>query len=289
MKVNNRVLSFLIVLFAYIFASALGICVFVNLNLGLWLKLLVADVVATVVIFIFSLIFKNASVYDPYWSVQPMVILGAFALFENLNLIKILLLISVMLWGVRLTANWAYTFKGLNFQDWRYTMLKEKSGKFYPLVNLFGIHIFPTMVVYLCVLPAVYFLNADVSVNVWSFVGVAISFLAMLLQLVSDCQMHKFRKYKTDETFIRTGLWKYSRHPNYLAEILMWWGVGLCCVFALSSNWWLLLGAFVNTLMFVFVSVPLADGHQSKKVGFSEYKSQTNRLLPIKLKKTKKV
>lgn len=95
-----------------------------------WLSLLIADVVATVVTFIFSVIFDNASVYDPYWSVQPPVILVAFAVGQELTLFGVLLLIVVNFWGIRLTANWAYTFANLNHQDWRYTMLKEKQACF---------------------------------------------------------------------------------------------------------------------------------------------------------------
>lgn len=289
MKVNNRLISFFIVFFAYVCASVVGICVFIHLDLNLWLKVLISDVIATVVIYIFSLVFKNASVYDPYWSVQPMVILTAFAIFEKLNLMKVLLLVVVFLWGIRLTANWAYTFKGLTHQDWRYTMLGEKTGRFFPIVNLLGIHMFPTLVVYLCVMPAVFLLTSDARSNILSYFGIAISFFAVVLQTISDCQMHKFRKYKTTENFIRIGLWKHSRHPNYLAEILMWWGVGICCIFAINANWWMIIGAFVNNLMFLFVSIPLADSRQSKKEGFADYKSKTNGLIPIKLKRTKKV
>ena len=93
--------------------------------------------------------------------------------------------------------------------------------------------------------------------------------------------MHKFRKNKKSN-FIRAGLWKYSRHPNYLGEILMWCGVGLS-VFILDLNYWFLLaGALANTILFLSVSIPMADKRQSRKEGFSEYKKQTRMLLPIK-------
>lgn len=59
-----------------------------------------------IVTFIFSLIFRNASVYDPYWSVQPIVILMAFAIGKEMTIGRILLLMAVCYWGIRLTANW---------------------------------------------------------------------------------------------------------------------------------------------------------------------------------------
>jgi steroid 5-alpha reductase family enzyme len=187
----------------------------------------------------------------------------------------------VALWGIRLTANWAYTFANLKHQDWRYTMLKEKTGKYYPIINFVGIHLVPTLIVYACVLPAVFVMQSGVN-NVFSFVFIVISLLAATMQGVADIQMHKFRKNKTKENFIRNGLWKYSRHPNYLGEILMWWGVGLASVFALGWNsWYLLCGAVLNTLLFLFVSIPMADQRQSRKEGFEEYKKQTFSLLPL--------
>ena len=132
---ESRLLSFLAVLLVYIISGAVGIFTYLALPYSFWLNLLVADVVATAVTFIFSVIFGNASVYDPYWSVQPPVILLAFALGKSLNIFSVLLLVAVFLWGIRLTVNWAYTFGGLMHQDWRYTMLKKKTGVFYPLIS----------------------------------------------------------------------------------------------------------------------------------------------------------
>lgn len=281
---DNRVLSFIIVAVVYAVATLCGVLIYLALPISsVWLKLLIADVAATAVTFIFSLIFNNASVYDPYWSVQPIVIAIAFAIGGKMTAARLLPLIAVSLWGVRLTANWAYTFKNLNHQDWRYTMLKEKTGKFYPIVNFLGIHLFPTLVVYACVLPVVYTYALDFKANTGSVVFFILSILAVILQLVSDTQMQKFRNGKTGG-FIRNGLWKYSRHPNYLGEILMWWGVALAFISAVPNMWYLCVGALVNTLMFLFISIPMADKRQAKKQGFSEYKAQTRMLLPIKKK-----
>ena len=278
---EKRTAGFLIILFVYVVAALVGIMVFRALDFQLWLSLLIADAVATVVVFIFSVIFGNASVYDPYWSVQPIFIISAFVIGKGeVTLFSVLLLICVGFWAVRLTLNWAYTFSNLEHQDWRYTMLKEKTGKFYPLINFIGIHMVPTVVVYFCVLPAVYAVCDKMSANAGSILFLVISFFAAVMQGISDIQMHKFRKTRTSP-FIRTGFWKYSRHPNYLGEILMWWGVGLSVVSS-SGNAVYLIGAILNTVLFLCVSIPMADARQSRKEGFSEYKMQTRMLLPIK-------
>ena len=278
---NNRTLSFLIVFAIYIIAFFIGLLIYKLVPWHYALKLLIADVCATVVVFIFSTIFNNASIYDPYWSVQPIVIIVAYFISNDFSISSLLALIAVCLWGIRLTINWAYTFKSLNHQDWRYTMLKEKTKGFYPLINLLGIHMFPTIVVYGCMLPFVYLLNNSSSFNVLTVIGFVLAILSIILQGVSDYQMHKFRKLKTGK-LIRCGLWKYSRHPNYLAEITIWWSIALLSVFSINSNYWLFAGALVNTLMFVFISIPMAEKRQAKsKEGFYQYKKETRMLLPI--------
>ncbi|MBR2970968.1 MAG: DUF1295 domain-containing protein [Clostridia bacterium] len=278
---NSRAFSFLLIALIYIVAGAAGIISYVYLPFEPWLSLLVADIIATVVTFIFSVIFNNASVYDPYWSVAPIVIAVALAATApKLTAVHILPLIAVCIWGTRLTANWAYTFMNMYHQDWRYTMLKQQTKALYPVVNLLGIHLFPTLVVYACILPVVYTFIYAPTLNVGAVIGFVISLGAVTLQGTSDYLMHRFRKAKTGG-FIRTGTWKYSRHPNYLGEILMWWGIAIAFVSMMPSMWYLAAGALINTLMFLFVSVPLADRRNSRREGFAEYKAATRMLLPI--------
>lgn len=281
---ESRTQGFIIVSAVYLIAIVVGFATYVWMPFAFWLNLLLADVIATVVTFLFSVLFQNASVYDPYWSVQPMVIGVGFAITGKPTLAGWLMLGAVLVWGVRLTANWAYTFYGMTHQDWRYTMLKEKTGAFYPIINFVGIHMVPTLVVYGCTLPLAFVLHYGVEFNPLCLVFVAVSLLATLLQGMADVQMHKFRKAKKKgkaSGFIRDGLWKYSRHPNYLGEILMWWGIALAAAVLMPDRWYLVVGAAANTLLFFCVSIPLAEGKMSKREGFEEYKRQTRYLLPI--------
>jgi len=284
---TSRPLSLLVIFLIYALATAAAF-VFVQVtNFDWWISILLADVLATIVVFVFSLIFNNASVYDPYWSIQPIVIVVAYLFrMETISPYHVALVVAVLLWGVRLTANWIYTFTGFGYQDWRYVMLKQKTKGLYPVVNLLGIHMFPTLVVYLCIMPAVLVLEMEATMPPYSMAFVALSVLAATLQGVADCQMHKYRKHRTTP-FIRTGLWKHSRHPNYLGEILMWWGIGLASL-ATTGMAMVLLGAIVNTLMFAFISIPMADKRQARKEGFDQYKKQTWALLPLPKPQRKK-
>lgn len=278
---NSRALSFIAVALIYIACTLVGVGQYGYLPYSTPVNLLVADTVATVTCFIFSLIFKNSSVYDPYWSVAPIIIVVGFAIVNGLNALGVIMLIAVCYWGGRLTANWAYTFHGLCHQDWRYTMLHEKTGKFYPIINFVGIHYVPTLVVYGCILPVVAVIESKPELNVFSVIFACVSILAATMQGIADIEMHRFRKNRTGN-FIRVGLWKNSRHPNYLGEILMWWGMGLSAVCAMPDKWYLIIGAVANTVLFLCVSIPMADGRQSRKEGFDEYKRETRALLPIR-------
>ena len=158
-SMKKKISGLLLLLFIYLTAFFVGFLVFTLISKvidHIIINLLIADVAATIYVFIASIVFRTASVYDPYWSVQPPVILVAFAVGKQITPLRILLLVAVLFWAIRLTANWAYTFKGLDHQDWRYTMLKEKTKFFYPIVNFVGIHMVPTLIVYACILPAVW-------------------------------------------------------------------------------------------------------------------------------------
>lgn len=259
-------------------------------NHPVWLKVLGADIAATITIFLISSFFKNASIYDPYWSVIPLVIALLLLIDQkSFNAFNIVLLVVISFWSIRLTANWIYTFKDLKHQDWRYDMLKKKSGKMYPLINLVGIHLFPTLIVYGCMLPLIVFIKDDLSSNLSSsffkmavfIIGCLLSVFAVFLQLFSDVQMQKFRNDPQNKgKFISTGLWKYSRHPNYLGEILMWWGIFIAT--QLTSTWLFFIGPLLNTLMFLFISIPMAENRlKGYKEGFLEYAARTHKLLPI--------
>ena len=277
---DNKLIGILLITAIYLMASAIGIFVYSVMPFALWANLLAADVAATVFVFIFSTIFNNSSVYDPYWSVQPVVIVLCFAPSSKMTTAALLILVSVTYWGIRLTANWAYTFGGLGIQDWRYTKYRNETGKLYPFVNFTGIHMMPTLIVYLCTLPAVFVTTSEVNANIGSMAGTAVCVGAATLQLFADVQMHKYRK-SGRKGLIRTGLWKNSRHPNYLGEILMWWGIAVQAVSVMPERWWLIAGAAANTVMFLTVSIPLADKRQSQKPGYEEYRAETRSLLPI--------
>ena len=286
---QSRIRSFLFTIIVYALALVVGLFVYGRMRGGVLFRVFAADIAATLFLFFVSLPLENASVYDPYWSVAPIVILPlAIHEFGVWNAGTIALLCCVTYWGIRLTANWAYTFQGYDHQDWRYTMLRERSGAFYPLVSLFGIMLFPTLVVFFCLLPALHYIQFG-GINLVTLLGFALCVSAATLQLVADVQLHRFQRQANNRgQIIRHGVWRHARHPNYLGEILMWWGVFVVLVSVRPSLWPLGIGALTNTLMFLFISIPMAESRMAGyKEGFDRYVQETNRLLPIALKHEK--
>ena len=284
MKPTSRIQSYLIITLCYILAALIGIWVFTLLPTDFWLSLLIADLTATLFIWIASLILRNASVYDPYWSVQPPIILALVLLFwGKAEIGSILLVLAIAFWGTRLSINWMITFPGLHQQDWRYDQLKRQSGRFFPLVNLFGIQVMPTLIVYACLLPGFYYLRLGGGMNLGVIVGLLLILDGAILELIADRQMQTFRNQVQDRTqLIRTGVWRYSRHPNYLGEITVWWGVYLVLLSAYPAYWYLGFGALANTCLFLFISIPLADKHLATyKTGYKAYRRETRMILPL--------
>ena len=281
---TSRGLGLVVLLITYIAAALIGVAVFGALDgLGFYPRLFAADAAATLFVWFVGLLLQNASVYDPYWSVAPVVMLLLGSVYLGaLNAGTLLLGAVVALWGVRLTAHWSTTFINLGAQDWRYTMLRASKPRLWFLVNLFGINLFPTVVVFLVLAPAFEFARYSTTVNLVTVLGLLICLASVTLQLTADAQLRRFRgKPENRGRVNRTGVWKYSRHPNYLGEILMWWGV---CVTALSSpgaSALYAVGALVNTLMFVFISIPMMERRQqSGKAEYADYMAETGMLLP---------
>lgn len=263
---KKKALGLLALLLIYVSAIALGGFVFVLLKdyVHYLLAILFADVTATVFVWSAGLICKTASVYDPYWSLQTFFFyLGLLIYSQNWNAFTIIPLVAIGIYSFRLTFNFIKGFHDLSYVDWRYIALKDKSGRLFQLVNLFGICMFPTLVVYLASLPIyVYVMLPLEEMSYLDVIGSIIILFGALLEFIADGQMKKFIKTRTSKNdVIDIGLWKYSRHPNYLGEIIIWFGVAFILIIDHPLYWYLLIGAVMNLLMFLFISIPMEEKH----------------------------
>ena len=277
----SKASSMAIIVVIYGMALAIGIITFDKASvlmpeIG---SLLLSDVVATVFVWLMGLVFRNVSVYDPYWSVAPPVMFTAWALFKGCwTLPVILLLIAVWYWGVRLTGNWAYTFKGLDHEDWRYTRYRKTQPPFlFQITNFFGLNMMPTLLVFACMLPGFGLFGAE-SVNWLTWLGFAVCLTSATIQLIADTQIHRFRELYPHQ-FCNVGLWKRGRHPNYFGEIMMWWGVWVMYASLFGIDW-LIMAPIAMTCLFLFISIPMMERRQlENKPGYAEYRKKTRILI----------
>lgn len=274
--------SILLIALIYLAASFGAVMTFIRMPASIpdVIALLAADITATVIVWIFGLLYENVSVYDPYWSVFPPVAFTVWAFYKNcFTLPVILLLVAVWYWGIRLTGNWVYTFQGMAHEDWRYSRFRDKQSPFlFFLTNLFGLNMVPTLVVFAAMLPGLGLYDGTSEANLWTWLGFVLCLSSATIQLVADTQIHRFRDAHPGE-YCRVGLWKGGRHPNYFGEIQMWWGVwGMYA--SLHGIDWCVLGPFLMTSLFLFISIPMMERRQlHRKPCYAEYRRKTRLLI----------
>jgi steroid 5-alpha reductase family enzyme len=230
----------------------------------LWLDTLVADLLATIVVFVFSRIYRNSSFYDAYWSVVPPLLLFYwwYRSAPDVDVLRCwLVAIVVVLWAVRLTANWVYAFPGLHHEDWRYPMFKQRAGRWEFLADLFAIHLIPTLQVFMGMIPVYVAVTRPAPGLVWlSWIAFLLGLAAIALELVADVQMHRFVARRGAGEAMDRGLWSWSRHPNYFGEFSFWLALALFGIAASPADWWwLIVGAVAILAMFLGASIPMME------------------------------
>ncbi|CAB4722412.1 unannotated protein [freshwater metagenome] len=215
-------------------------------------------------IFGFSRAHHNSSFYDAYWSVLPPLLAVYWWSESGLGVddVRSWLVVGVIVvWAVRLTGNWVYAFPGLHHEDWRYPLLRERAGRAELIADLGGIHIVPTLQVFLGMLPVYVALTRTGRDVGWlDMVAVAVGLGAVLLEYVADLQMYRFARTKQPGQAMDQGLWSWSRHPNYFGEFSFWLSLALFGVAAAPGEaWWLFVGTLAMLAMFQGASIPMME------------------------------
>lgn len=241
-------------------------------------------VAATAVIYIVSLFLADTSLYDPYWSVAPPVMLLLAMVRDHLwNRNGMLLFLAVMLWALRLTWNWIRTYRGVGHEDWRYAKFRKTLKKLpFELLNFFGFMLMPTVVTYAGLVGALYVIQDNREpVVIWP--GVAVMLLGVALEHMADKSLHVFLdQHAGSMRTCREGIWRYSRHPNYLGEMLFWTGIFVAYYAVYMDRWQRGLGFLLIIGVFVFASIPLMEAHNlERRKDYVEYMTETSLLLPL--------
>ncbi|HET7320176.1 MAG TPA: DUF1295 domain-containing protein [Candidatus Saccharimonadales bacterium] len=246
--------------------------------------LLVANAIAILVVmtgaFLVAKKRQRLDTVDSAWGMAFAVAAAVSAGYE-FNLRTVLLLVLVDIWAVRLTAHLLDRSRHSK-EDPRYKELSKKwKGNFW-LRAYFSIFVVQGVLVWIISLPVAMAVGKSTgSAALFTILGVAVWLKGFVIEALADRQLALFRKGgKNKNEVLQTGLWRYSRHPNYYGEITQWFGIGLIAC-AAHNGWVGLAGPLVLTLTIIFISgIPPIEKRRAADLKYQEYKRQTSVLIP---------
>jgi steroid 5-alpha reductase family enzyme len=235
-------------------------------------------------VWIASVFLKNASIVDPFWSVG-FIVAGVYYYFntDGLEIRKNILLVLLLVWGLRLAMYLGWRNIGKE-EDYRYQKFREDYGAerywWFSFFQVFLLQGFLLWLISAPLLAAMYF-GENQPLGIFDYLGIVIWLIGFIFEAGGDYQLARFKsKPENQGKLLTTGLWKYTRHPNYFGDATLWWGYGL---FSVAVGIYLpLLGPLLMTFLIIEVSgvAMLERNLKEKKPGYKEYIERTNAFFP---------
>lgn len=233
--------------------------------------------------FFFANTFKTDKFTDFTYGLT-FIILSSIFLFKNQTFFsyQLLLVVMVILWGIRLITYLLIRIMKIK-KDNRFNNIR---GDFLKFLQFW---VFQGIAVWVIMLPSIFILNSteNKTIDNTMILGIIIWAVGLFIETVSDWQKFNFKNNpKNKNLWIQSGLWKYSRHPNYFGEMLCWWGIFIFTLpFIQGLSWLTIFGPIFITYILLFVSgIPLLEKKYDKKYAedkkYQEYKERTSILIP---------
>ena len=243
---------------------------------------LLAMVVALTLVWVLSVRLRDASIVDICWG--PGFVLLAWlyaALFDAFTPRPVLVGVLVTLWGVRLAV---HIFRRHRGEDPRYAAMRAARGPAFWWRSLLVVFWLQAVILWFVALPLL--VTAAVpgppAVTITDVLGVVLFATGFAFEAIGDAQLARFRSDVSNRgTVLDTGLWRYTRHPNYFGDALLWWGVYLIALSA-PGGWITIASPLVMTLLLLRVSgvTLLERGLSASKPGYAEYVARTSAFVP---------
>lgn len=259
-------------------------------ELGLMLLSTAGAVVGLMVLtWLISVIARDASIVDIAWGFGFVVVAWvAFAVGDGFDGRKILITVLCSIWGLRLSAYLAARNLGKG-EDYRYRAMRRRWGSKFPLISLvtvFGLQGVLMWVVSLPVQVAQLSETPDGFVAL-DFIGAAVWLVGFAFESVGDWQLRQFKADPANAGKVMDrGLWKYTRHPNYFGDAVLWWGMFIVAL-ARWENALVVFSPIVMTVLLTRVSgVPLLEASlKRRREDYADYVARTSSFIPLPPKK----
>jgi steroid 5-alpha reductase family enzyme len=237
-------------------------------------------------LWVVSLVKKDASIVDPCWGLG-FVMIAWSTLFEvgTTDLRGGLLLALVTIWGVRLSAYlfWRNHGKG---EDRRYASMREKRGEKFWWISLFTVFLLQGAIMWFISLTVQSGIFWSTAIEGGSFgwlggLGVAVWAVGFFFESVGDYQMARFKaRTESKGKVMNQGLWRFTRHPNYFGDFCVWWGLFL--VAANANSWWTAGSPLLMSFLLLNISgVAMLEGDiEERRPDYAKYKRTTNAFFP---------
>ncbi|MDH5415044.1 MAG: DUF1295 domain-containing protein [Flavobacteriaceae bacterium] len=245
---------------------------------------LIAIMCMMTLLWLISIFIKNVSIVDPFWGIG-FVLAGVTYFFntEGLNPRKIILLVLLLLWGLRLSIylgcrNWGKE------EDFRYQQFRKDYGAHrYWWFSFFQVFLFQGVLCWLISAPllaAMYFMP-DSNLNILDYFAILVWGVGFAFEAGGDYQLSRFKSSPANKgKVLNTGFWKYTRHPNYFGDATIWWAYGIFAVAA--GSYITLLSSLLMTLLIIKISgvAMLERTLKETKPQYMEYIEKTNAFIP---------
>jgi steroid 5-alpha reductase family enzyme len=237
--------------------------------------------------FVFSIFKKRNDVADIAWGLGFVLITWvSFFISGNFSIRSLLVNILVSIWGLRLAWHITNRNKGKT-EDYRYLAWRKEWGNWFYIRSYLQVYLLQGMFLYLIILP-ILFINRNIGteLNFIDGLGVLIWLIGFLFESVGDAQLANFIKNPLNKGHLmQTGLWRYTRHPNYFGEVTQWWGLWLIAI-NVPSGWFSIIGPLTITILILKISgIPMLEKKMAENPEFAEYKKRTSVFIPLPLKK----
>lgn len=237
--------------------------------------------------FLFSLIKKRNDIVDIAWGLGFTFLAWLSYLTTDItNLRGFIITILVSIWGLRLAWHIHLRNKGKT-EDYRYLNWRNTWGKWFLLRSYFQIYMLQGLLLFLIILPVLFTHTKTLSLfTYYDIIGITVWITGFLFESIGDAQLAKFIKNpKNKGKIMESGLWKYTRHPNYFGEVCLWWGIWIISL-SVYPQWISILGPLTITILILKVSgIPMLEEKLSQKPGFKEYEKRVSKFIPLPQKK----